>query len=170
MKLYHISEDPGITCFRPRIPKSNPDAAPAVWAINEKRAPHYYFPRDCPRVCYWVSPDTTEEDRDKFFGHTSATWIIAIEKDWFARVREAQLYRYELPPETFRCIDMNAGYYISQSTVTPTTVEPLGDLLARLMATRIELRITPSLWPLVEAVPASTVGFSMIRLRNAGGR
>ncbi len=43
-------------------------------------------------------------------------------------------------------------------------------LLQRLTATGVELRLTPSLWPLHDALIGSSVPFSMIRLRNATPR
>jgi hypothetical protein len=43
----------------------------------------------------------------------------------------------------------------------------LGDLFERHAEASIELRILPNLWPLWDAVVASTLDFSGIRLRNA---
>ena len=43
----------------------------------------------------------------------------------------------------------------------------MGDLLACLGEADIELRITPSLTPLKEALLDSSLHFSMIRMRNA---
>ena len=60
-----------------------------------------------------------------------------------------------------------AGYHVSTEAVTPLSVDPVGDRLDRLAASGIELRLTPSLWPLREALVTSSMGFSMIRLRNA---
>jgi hypothetical protein len=51
--------------------------------------------------------------------------------------------------------------------VEPSEVVELGDLLARHADAMIELRIVPNLWPLWEAVAASTLECSGIRLRNA---
>jgi hypothetical protein len=48
--------------------------------------------------------------------------------------------------------------------------EPVGDLLAVHAAAGIQLRLLPNLWDFVDAVAASTVGFSGIRLRNARPR
>jgi hypothetical protein len=41
------------------------------------------------------------------------------------------------------------------------------DLLGELLACDIELRVMPSLWPLCDAVVASSLRFSCIRMRNA---
>jgi len=43
----------------------------------------------------------------------------------------------------------------------------VGDLLALHAAAGIQLRVLPSLWGFFDAVAASTLGFSGIRLRNA---
>lgn len=46
-KLFHFSEDPSISCFVPRPHPFHPTLPPAVWAIDEERAPMYFLPRDC---------------------------------------------------------------------------------------------------------------------------
>jgi hypothetical protein len=46
--------------------------------------------------------------------------------------------------------------------------EPVGDLFALHDEAGIELRVLSELWTFWEAVTASTLGFSGIRLRNAG--
>ncbi|SFJ15801.1 DUF6886 family protein [Thermoflavimicrobium dichotomicum] len=167
MNLYHFSEDPTISTFRPRVPRSNPSHPPLVWAIDEEHAPHYFFPRDCPRIAYWATASTSSNDKERFFSHTSAAKIIAVESNWLSRIRETKLYVYQLPGETFECIDETAGYYVSHQEVRPLTVEPVGDLLQRLVEAKIELRLTPSLWKLYYALASSTVSFSMIRMSHA---
>ncbi|MBO9128603.1 DUF6886 family protein [Bacillus sp. 165] len=167
MKLFHFSETPDITYVEPRITKMNTDEKAYVWGIDEEHAPHYYFPRDCPRIAYWPALETSIEDRERFFSQTFAERIIAVESSWLKNIRETKLYVYELPSHTFECIDENAGYYVSSAAVVPLSVKPVGDLLYSLAKSNVELRITPSLWRLREAILNSTVGFSMIRLRNA---
>ena len=167
MRLYHFSEDPDIARFDPQVPAAQPAAPPLVWAIDEEHAPHYLFPRDCPRVCFWVGPGTTPADRERFFGHTRAREVIAVETSWLERVRGATLYEYEMPPATFAVQDASAGYYVSTEAVSPIKVERVDDPLMWLAASGIELRITPSLWPLRDALVPSTVRFSMIRMHNA---
>lgn len=179
MMFYHYSDDPGIEVFHPRpIPPQSPGAPPAsadyaganlVWAIDEDHAPLYWFPRDCPRVAYWPLPTSTDEDIARFLGHTTARWVIAIEGAWLERVRSAKLYEYRLPGDTFRpqWSGGGPGYHVSREAVTPLSVELVGDLLARQVAANIELRITPSLWPLHRALIPATLHFSMVRMRNA---
>lgn len=47
MRLYHVSEDPDILVFHPRLPKRD-DLDPAtglVWALDEERLPNFLTPR-----------------------------------------------------------------------------------------------------------------------------
>ena len=43
----------------------------------------------------------------------------------------------------------------------------LQEFVGEMAARDVELRVTPSLWPLHDAVIASTLQFSCIRMRNA---
>ncbi|CAM3617191.1 hypothetical protein MALU111345_14315 [Marinicrinis lubricantis] len=61
--LYHFSEVPMITSFKPRHSEAYPDLPPVVWAIDQEHTPHYYFPRNCPRVIYWIGEQATAGDR-----------------------------------------------------------------------------------------------------------
>jgi hypothetical protein len=167
MALFHFSEDPSIACFHPRSVAARPDSEPMVWAIDEEHAPHYYLPRDCPRVILWPSERATAEAMERFFAHSHARCIMAIESGWLDRVRQAQIYRYTLPMEHFTTQDDSAGYYVSRESVTPIEVAPVGDLLEAICGAGIELRLTPSLWPLRHAVVNSSLEFSIIRMRNA---
>ena len=167
MKLFPFSEEPTIQRFEPHVPQTQPEASPLVWAIDETHAPNYFFPRDSPRVCFWNGPRTTRADRERFFGPSTATTVIAVEFAWLERIRAARIYVYHMPPDTFVPQDANAGYYVSDVAVVPSKVEPLGDPLQRLASAGVELRLMRSLRPLRDALIHSTVPFSMIRLRNA---
>ena len=46
-------------------------------------------------------------------------------------------------------------------------IKPVGDPLARHAEAEIELRIVPHLWPLIDAILASGLEFSIIRTANA---
>src|SRR4030095_963635 len=74
---------------------------------------------------------------------------------------------YHLTPETFACFDECAGYFVSREPVVPAHVQVVDDLLAALLGCGVELRFVPDLWPLRDAVVASTLRFSLIRMRNA---
>lgn len=170
MALYHFSEEPTIAQFVPREMATRPGERARVWAIDAAHAPIYFLPRDCPRVCFWALPTTTMEDRERFLSQTAARMVIAIEGAWLDRVRATQLYRYALPEATFvedEAEQQGPGYYVSYAPAVPLSVEPVGDLLVRLMDARVELRLTPALWPLYHALIPATLHFSMIRMRNA---
>jgi hypothetical protein len=96
--------------------------------------------------------------------------VVAIESAWFERLRSCRLFCYHLPPDTFECIDECAGYLVSRVPVVPARVEVLDDLVLELIKRGVELRVIPNLWPLRDAVVASTLQFSIIRMRNAQSR
>jgi hypothetical protein len=138
-----------------------------VWAIGRHLLHNYLFPRDCPRVTFYATPDSDAADVERFFGQTAARYIVAIESGWLERVKNGRLYCYELPGETFTPINEGAGYYISREPVRPLSMRVIDDLLGELASHDVELRITPSLWPLRDAALNSTLQFSFIRMRNA---
>jgi hypothetical protein len=161
--LFHMSEESAIPRFEPR--PSDYASGLVVWAIDERRLCNYLLPRDCPRVTYYAGDNTTPEDVARFLGSSPA--VIAIESGWFDRARSSRLYGYHMPPETFDCVDACAGYFVSRAAVVPSGVEVFDDPLAALLRRRVELRILPSLWSLCDAVVASSLRYSLIRMRNA---
>lgn len=161
--LYHFSDQPNVSYFEPRTLAGSSE--PFVWAISAARQCNYLLPRDCPRVTYYASPSTTAADRQRFLG--VATSVVAIETAWQVRVGAARIYRYTLPAGSFECIDKIAGYFVSRQPVKAIAVETLDDLPSHIAATGAELRILTSLWPLHDEVVASSLAFSMIRMRNA---
>ena len=167
--LYHFSEDPTIRVFHPHRARTSSSDEAFVWTIDDWHAPMYFFPRDCPRACFWPGPHTSESDRRVWFDHVRARMVIAIESAWLDRVRAATLYRYLMPEAPFELVDATAGYWVARETVTPLAVEPVGDLLEALAGAEVELRITPTLIPLWGRGIRSTLAFSGTRLRNAQG-
>ncbi|MDX6592470.1 MAG: hypothetical protein QOJ13_1666 [Gaiellales bacterium] len=111
---------------------------------------------------------TTAEDSDRFFADTAAARVQTVEAAWLDRLCRAELYAYTMPVEPFDVYDEPGGsgsverwcglFGASRSAICSLVMWPRG----------IDLRIVPSLWPLHDAVAGSTVGFSMIRMRNAG--
>ena len=164
--LFHVSEESGIERFEPRAPEGG--GRPAVWAIDARRLRNYLLPRECPRVTYYAGSKTTAADVERFLGASPA--VVAIESGWLGRLRACRLYCYHLPPETFECIDECAGYFVSRVPVAPARVEVFDDPMAELLRRGVELRFVPSLWPLHDAVAASSLQFSLIRMRNARSR
>lgn len=166
-RLFHFSEDPAIEVFVPRTPDHRPDIEPFVWTVDQERAWTYLFPRDCPRVLLWATPDTTPPDAARWLGDP-AQRIACIEWRWLERMRTTPVYRYEMEPARFRPLENDEWMWVSRETERPLAVEPMGDLVEALGAEGVELRLMPSLAPLFGAWE-STIHFSGIRLRNAVG-
>lgn len=172
-RLFHVSDRPGITLFEPRPAypghPQNLDR-PVVWAIEERLLHNYLLPRDCPRVTFYALPDSDPADVALLLGVTAARHVVAIESGWLAAIRKTVLFLYEFSSDGFTVIDEGAGYHIRETAVAPLGVRRVDDLPAELAARDVELRVTPSLWPLRDAVLASTLQFSFIRMRNAQPR
>ena len=161
--LFHVSEEADIARFEPR---ASPYASgPVVWAIAERRLCNYLLPRDCPRVTYYAGADTTPADVERFLGASSA--VVAIESAWLERALSTRLYCYHVSPESFECLDACAGYFVSRAPVVPLRIEVFDNPLAEVLRREVEVRILPSLWSLRDAVVASSLQFSLIRMRNA---
>lgn len=78
------------------------------------------------------------------------------------------MYRYTFAREGFERFDETAGYFISQQTVRPLDMQPISQLLDQLMALNIEVRFTPRLTKLREAILASTLtDFGIHRFEHA---
>jgi hypothetical protein len=164
--LWHFSEGASLSRFRPHVPATNPEAQPLVWAVDTRHAPMFWFPRDCPRGCIWPGPATTAEDRERFFGQSATNRVHVIEAGWLDRVRACRLYAYRLPGEGFRPHEVG-GYWVGEEPVDAVERVVIDDLLGAHAGARIELRVTPSIWPFWRRVTDSTVEFSGSRLRNA---
>jgi hypothetical protein len=96
--------------------------------------------------------------------------VVAIEQLWMERLQQCRLYCYSLPEQTFECLDEGAGYFVSRGAVVPAGVEVLRDPISELRRRGVELRVVPNLWPLRDVVIASSLQFSIIRMRNASPR
>ena len=168
-RLFHISEEPGIEIFEPRPSPSffAEITGDVVFAIGDRLLHNYLLSRDCPRVTYYQTDKTTPEDKEKFFGESTADFVIIAESAWYERIKNTTLYCYQLPGADFTLLDECAGYYISYQPATPLDVRPVTDILAELLSRNVELRFTPSLINIAGAVSKSSLNFSIIRLRNA---
>jgi len=167
--VFHMSDQPNIARFDPRIPPSTSSRVTdaVVWAVSERLRHNYLLPRDCPRVTFYALPHTTPADVERLMGQTTARYVMAIEAGWLPRVQRERLWCYTLPADTFEPLDEGAGYYISRATVVPLAVREIDDLLGELAQHDVELRVMPSLWKLRDAVVASTLQYSIMRMRNA---
>jgi len=77
------------------------------------------------------------------------------------------LFLYELPRRNFFCADKNAGYFVSRRTETPIQKVVLTELRRRIEHLGAELRLVPDLSHFGSRVAASSLSFSLIRMRNA---
>ena len=160
--LWHVSEDPRIERFEPHVAATSDRAEPLVWSVDTRHLPLYWFPRDCPRACFWAGEHTSPEDSALLHGSPQ---VHAAESGWRERIRAARVVAYRLPGETFE--HDGEGFWVSSEPVEPLDVVELGDLVERHAEALIELRFVPSIWPLWQQVTESTLEFSGIRLRNA---
>lgn len=164
--LFHYSEDGAIKRFAPHVPPSNPSHPPAVWAIDAAHAPLYWFPRNCPRISVWAY-DREQRVRLGELFETEADRICAAETAWLDEIRNARVYEYRFDAAQFAPWAEADGQYVAGNVVYPDEVELIDDLLARHAAADVELRFTPRLGRLMDAVLASGLPFSFVRIRDA---
>ena len=162
--LWHVSEDPGIERFVPHHRPLHANDEPLVYAIDTRHLPLYWFPRDCPRATFWASSSTSDDDVARHLDGDRTRRVHVVESVWLERMRATPVFAYRMPEATFEPWDR---FFVSRTTVEPLECSPLGDLVALHADARIELRFTSALYPLWDAVAASTLDFSGIRLRNA---
>jgi len=167
-----------------------------VWAVSWERAPDYWFPRQCPRAMAWRAPWSSEDDVRAILGPSvtagreqaqgTRSWparpsdslpashrVHAIEYGWLESMRETRLYAYRFAEADFTPFGNaeSAHAMVCDHEVAPLgPPERVGDLFALHDEAGIELRLLSNLWPFWEAVVASTLDFSGIRLRNARAR
>jgi hypothetical protein len=171
--VYHASEESGLARFDPRPPATTSPVSqgcPVVWAIGERLLHNYLLPRACPRFTFYAGPDTSAADNLRYLGDTDARHVVAVESGWLDTIRHATIYLYEFPGAEFELADPVADYFVSYGPVFPRAERRIDDLLAELLRRDVELRVTPTLWPLRDAVLASSLSFSFIRMRNARPR
>src|SRR5689334_1124557 len=134
MRLFHFSDDPTIERFVPRpvrVPSQRPPGmdwlnGPLVWAIDDWHAPMYFFPRDCPRVLLWKTPDSTPADVERYLQNRDVHMIAHIEWAWLDRLRAETLYRYELPADGFESLG-DVGMCVHRGAVQPLEMTVLDD-------------------------------------------
>jgi hypothetical protein len=143
-----------------------------VWAVDAEHAPSYWFPRQCPRMMCWAGPRSTVEEQERLLGPGGGSRLHAIEYAWLERMRTTRLYAYRMNAVDFVPFgEPRPHALVSTVPVVPLgPAEPVGDLFALHAAAGIQLRVLTNLWALVDAVVASGLEFSGIRLRNAEPR
>ncbi len=171
--VYHVSDQDDLTRFAPRpvvAGHSTGVSGAAVWAVDDDHLHAYLLPRDCPRLACYAKPDSDPADVARIMGPSGARYLVVIEARWLAAAQHTPLTIYTFDGRPFRCVDAGAGYWTSDQPVTPTRHETLANPLQEMLSRDVELRIVDSLWPLRDAILASTLQFSFIRMRNARPR
>jgi hypothetical protein len=170
-RLFHVSEEPGIELFEPRPSPSffTEITGNVVFAIGDRLLHNYLLPRDCPRVTYYQTANTTTADKEKFFGESGAEFVVIVESGWYERIKNTTIYCYELPANDFTLLDECAAYYVSYHPAIPINIRTIPDVIAELINRNVELRLTPSLKKIADEVSKSSLNFSIIRMRNAAG-
>lgn len=171
-QVLHFSEDPTITRFEPHLAATARQPGEYVWAVDSGRCPDYWFPRQCPRAMAWAVPGTTDADRGLIIGPGCGDRVHAVEYGWLERMRTVALYAYRFDAAPFRPFsedgDGRGHAVVATEPVVPLgPPERVGDLFELHEEAGIALRVLPRLWPFWDAVRASSLGWSGIRLRNA---
>jgi hypothetical protein len=173
-EVLHFSEDPTITRFVPHVAATAQQPEPYVWAVDERHAPSYWFPRDCPRGMAWVAPTTTAADRERLLGPGGGERVHAVEYGWLEAIRTTRLYAYRFDAGAFGPFPAGSARphaWVATEPVEPLgPAEPVGDLLDLHAEAGIQLRVLPNLWEFWDGVVASTLGFSGIRMANSRPR
>ncbi len=168
-KIFHVSENGEIEIFKPRPSPSKfaNITRDVVFGISDKLLHNYLLPRDCPRVTYYPSDQTSATDKETFL-QTSANYVMVIEAKWLPIIQRSALFCYEFDGKTFSMIDKCADYYVSYQEVKPISVRRNDKILDELFKrNNLELRITTNLWAIADKVSKSSLNFSLIRMRNA---
>ncbi|MBS2552287.1 hypothetical protein KGQ19_36070 [Catenulispora sp. NL8] len=167
-QVLHFSEDPTIARFVPHVAATAQQPEAYVWAVDYDRAPDYWFPRQCPRALAWVTPETTDADRERIIGPGGGLRVHAVEYGWLERMRTTELYAYRFDARDFRSFGEPVHAHVAEHEVRPLgPAEPVGDLFALHEQAGIQLKVLPTLLPFWARVVTSTLEFSGIRLRNA---
>ncbi|SFJ58730.1 MULTISPECIES: DUF6886 family protein [unclassified Bacillus (in: firmicutes)] len=172
MRIFHVSEENHIQVFYPRIP-TREDLDPTkglVWAINDQCLPNFLTPRNCPRVCYHVGPNTSEIDKQTYISSKSCSHVVVIENRWFETMKNTKLYLYEFDTKQFTLQDENAGYYVSETSQIPIAKLEVVDLFEELFKRNVELRLVNNLWDIFDEIQKTTLNWSMCRMGFAQPR
>lgn len=172
MRIFHVSEESDIQVFHPRIPtRTDLDQTKGlVWAIEDRCLPNFLTPRNCPRVCYHVGPNTSESDKQTYLSSKSCSHVVVIENKWFETMKHTKLYLYEFEAMQFTLQDENAGYYVSETSQIPIAKWEVVDLFQELFTRNIELRFVNNLWDIWDEIQNTTFNWSMCRMQFAQPR
>ncbi|MBB4234395.1 DUF6886 family protein [Rhizobium esperanzae] len=171
MRLFHFSDDPDIAAFEPRPVRIRSVRqaglewlnGPLVWAIDGDHDFMYLFPRDCPRILIWATPETPQTERRRWLGDWRAAAFI--ERHWLERLEAETIHRYEMPAEDFEDLE-DAGMWVSRRRVIPMERIAMSWLDREFAPRKVDLRVVDSLRPL-KGLWSTGLHVSGIRLRNA---
>ena len=169
MPLFHVSEDPDIEVFVPRLAEVVQFDEELVWALDGQHIPAYWFPRDCPRATVWARDDEEFAILSQTFG-TEADRLHVIESGWRERLDRSSVFVYSFDESGFEPFAEIDGCWVARTAVTPTGIRPLGDLVALHRAAGIELRMVDNLWPTIDDITSCGLPFSIIRARHGAPR
>ncbi|TAH63444.1 MAG: hypothetical protein EWM47_13620, partial [Anaerolineaceae bacterium] len=166
MRLFHVSEESNIEIFEPRKPlRTDIDNSKGlVWAINEQCLSNFLTPRDCPRVTYYYTDRSSDDDKSRFFSSPDVQHVVVIESKWFETMKNTTLYLYEFDPSDFVLQDETAGYYVSDKKQKSINKIIISDIFKELFDRKVEIRIIPNLWDLAEDIKKSTLNWSLCRM------
>jgi hypothetical protein len=173
-RLFHFSEQHDIERFVPRpvlVPSERPVGmewlnGPLVWAVEDARQGDYLFPRNCPRILLWLTSKTTANDKEQWWGASTACALAYVEQAWWNRLSSATIYRYDMPAKPFTRVDDEGGFWVSREVVAPSGVQSISDLPNALAEQNVEMRVVDRLTHL-RGVWGWSFHASGIRLRNA---
>ena len=169
MRLFHVSEAPDITLFKPRKPlrEDLAHSTGLVWALSERTLPNFFTPRHCPRVTYHVAPHTTKTDQAHYLSTPETEHVMVIEHKWVQKMHETTLYVYEFDPTSFELQDEQAGYYVSHQEVEPLACYVIDNIWHALASFNVEVRIVDTLWPICRAIQTTSFYWSLCRMAYA---
>lgn len=166
VRLFHISDDFDIDVFVPRPVRKEiwGELNDAVWSVDEHKLQNYLFPRNCPRVCWMIDENTSEEDIEYFRSFGSQKSLIFLQENYKDMFFNGKLMMYEFNTENFYLIDECAGYYISHHEEVPKFKVLVTDLMTWLNDMNVEIRFVENLKEYAEESVKRTFAFSNIRM------
>ena len=169
MRLFHVSEEPNIEVFYPRIPaRTDIDQENGlVWAIEENKLSNFLTPRNCPRVGYHLNDKVDDETKKQFFSSLESSSCIVIEDIWLNAMLKTTLYIYEFDIADFYLQDSAAGYYVSQKSQKPINKIIVSNIFDELLKRKVEVRIVPSLELISSNLRQSKLDWSLCRMKYA---
>jgi hypothetical protein len=165
-EVHVFSEDSTMRRFAPTVPASNPAHPPVVQAVDAAHAPLHWFPRTVPRISVWARDADEQAVLTDRFG-TEASRICAAENESLDAIRTTRLFRYTFDGAAFSPWGDGDGQFVASVVVHPERVDPIDDLIEAHAAAGVELRLTPRLGALMDAILASGLPFGFVRIRDA---